>query len=558
MNCTECQENLVAYLEGALPAPEAQTIEAHLQACPACSTELTEYARLRDRLMADANALGRVPLDTRVMNRVFREQTLKLRRRAMRKRYGWIGLGMAAAAAVAVLWVTTSVRPSGDHHAASRPWWAGSSVAWASEIRTALEMVKALTYREQPIFVGAAGSTHVSGSWSKHYEAPDRSRVDQYYEDKLVSTRWDVPEQKDLLHYDVSYEYECYTIDPEPGRAYQRDPVEKLRFYEQFRDRADRVLGTKTIDGRNCVGFELSASKYGDNPQQRIDRIWVEVETRLPVRIERHGLPITDHPEETLTQIEDRFEYYADVPAEMFTPNIPAGYANTHPDNVRRAREALAKGPMDQAQVPADWKERAVAALKAVKTMVYRENGCRRISVSQFAWRVDMPYEAGRPTWTDWSVIEKDDPAKTSLDVTDKAFRLVYTSVDYPKRMYTQKVFGAGDHPRHPMDKLLDPIGNLDRADRILEPRDIDGIRCVGAEISAKKYGTNPDGMLHRLWFDEKTMLPVRMEFEWGDRGRTPTFVKDRFEWNPEFPPDTFVPVIPEGFTSTTDTPNSR
>lgn len=102
MNCTECQENLVAYLEDVLPEEEKQQVAAHLQSCPTCSDEASEHTRLRDRLLADGKALGSVPLDTCVMDRILREQTLKLRRMTMRKRYARAGLGLAAAAAIAL------------------------------------------------------------------------------------------------------------------------------------------------------------------------------------------------------------------------------------------------------------------------------------------------------------------------------------------------------------------------------------------------------------------------------------------------------------------------
>mgnify|MGYP001108587587 CR=1 FL=1 len=67
--------------------------------------------------------------------------------------------------------------------------------------------------------------------------------------------------------------------------------------------------------------------------------------------------------------------------------------------------------------------------------------------------------------------------ARTSLEVTDEGFRLVQTIVNYTQRSYKQIVFGAKDHPRHPMDELLHPFGHMDKADRVLEPTDIDGIR---------------------------------------------------------------------------------
>ena len=63
------------------------------------------------------------------------------------------------------------------------------------------------------------------------------------------------------------------------------------------------------------------------------------------------------------------------------------------------------------------------------------------------------------------------------------------------------------------------------------------------------EYGSNPDTHIHTLWFDAVTMLPVKMEFDWlqddGPRKR----VLDQFEWDPELPPETFIPEIPADFT---------
>jgi len=99
------------------------------------------------------------------------------------------------------------------------------------------------------------------------------------------------------------------------------------------------------------------------------------------------------------------------------------------------------------------------------------------------------------------------------------------------------------------MDRITRVLGYVNLADRILEDRVIEGVGCFGLEISAKKYGNNPDGALHRVWLDVETKLPVRMEFEWpqddGLRKRT----KDRFKWNPYLPEGTFMPRIPKGFT---------
>ena len=45
------RENLPAYALGALDAPEARALEAHLQTCESCQTELAEYRLLSDSLL---------------------------------------------------------------------------------------------------------------------------------------------------------------------------------------------------------------------------------------------------------------------------------------------------------------------------------------------------------------------------------------------------------------------------------------------------------------------------------------------------------------------------
>jgi outer membrane lipoprotein-sorting protein len=296
------------------------------------------------------------------------------------------------------------------------------------------------------------------------------------------------------------------------------------------------------------VGFEISASKYGNYPEQRIDRVWFDVESRLPVRIEKHGKPITDRPDQTLTSIEDQFEYYVQVPADMFTPEIPEDFVNTHPDNIRLAREKEQKGEMIYAQVSPGLKEEIVAALDKVKTVAYRENS-KQIFLSRYAWREDIYNNDGQLTITRWYTIKKQDMEKTSLDFNDKGFHLEQVVVDFGNETYKVVTHDRNSRPRHPMDCILFQAGLIDRADLMLENVEIEGMECFGFEVSAKKYGTNPDGMLHRMWFDMETKLPVQMEFESPrDDGDKSVSVKDQFEWDHQLPADIFIPQIPEGF----------
>ena len=80
MNCAECKEHLVAYVEGLLTESQEQAIASHLKGCPVCQDELAELTRLRNRLVANGKVLAESELEDKVLNRIFREQSLKLRK----------------------------------------------------------------------------------------------------------------------------------------------------------------------------------------------------------------------------------------------------------------------------------------------------------------------------------------------------------------------------------------------------------------------------------------------------------------------------------------------
>lgn len=451
-------------------------------------------------------------------------------------------------------------------------WWLSSPAAWGQQIMAELENIEVLIYRHQGVFVSRYGSTHVSGTWHRYYEAKDRSRIDRYYEHTdedtygpahpdsvLQHVTYKVPDGQNLKQYDVSYEHQCYTIRINEGGAYEIDPVDRLRFYVGQLDHADRILDTATFDGRECVGFEISADKFGKNPKDWVHRIWFDVQTKLPVRIEVLGMPITGESGKTMTMIQDQFEYYAQVPAEIFEPNIPDGFINAEPDEVRAAKTAQKKGPMLYADVPDGLREKIAAALQGVKTVVYwkcygfiRDESWlfspdKKIYISEHNWRID-DYLREHVRETEWYVTDKDDWGETSFDFNDRNFRLTKTTVNFSDRSYREETYGNTSHPDNPMDRVIFLTDYISMADRFFESRQIDGIECFGFELSTKKYGDNPDTNINTLWFDSETMLPVRVEFEWlqGDKLRK-TALK-QFEWDPELPADTFVPVIPEGF----------
>lgn len=454
--------------------------------------------------------------------------------------------GKLALAAAVILIVLGGVTfwPSGDGK-----WWLQPPAAWGQGIIESLEKINVLIYREGNAFVGDYGSTHVSGNWDQLFTAPDRQRRDRYFHDTLVGTTWKVPgEPGYVLKYEVSYEFQCYTIETRAASESRSDPVELLRHYVNLLDKADRILDPQTFEGKECVGFEIKAAEYGGSPKQPIDRIWFAKDTKLPVRIEHHGIPITGQPDQTLTRIHDQFQYASEVSVDLFEPQIPEGFVNERPDTIRKARERQEKGEMVYANVPAGLKKEVFAAFRKMATVAYTEGG-RRFFGSRDAWRVDYP-EGDHIRKATWHVIHKSDDLPTNLDFNDKGFRLVDTTVDYDDRTFEQVERSRTGWHGHPMDNIAFLLGLMDRADRFYESQEVDGVTCFGFDVSAKKYGTNPDGAFHRVWLDAATRLPVRTETHWPNSNGAGVHVtvREQFQWDPTLPEDFFTPQIPPGF----------
>jgi hypothetical protein len=79
MNCTDCREKLVEYIEGLLPESQRQMIEEHLKECTQCQAGLTELKELSARLTSDSKTWQQTTLEDAVFNRIIREQNEKLK-----------------------------------------------------------------------------------------------------------------------------------------------------------------------------------------------------------------------------------------------------------------------------------------------------------------------------------------------------------------------------------------------------------------------------------------------------------------------------------------------
>ncbi len=252
------------------------------------------------------------------------------------QRARWLRPVAMAAAVALVLFGGAAFWRSGQNGKDAGKWWLQPAAAWAGQIQATLAKLRGVTWRESTAVVEADGTEHVSSTWMRAYHSPDSYRRDSFDGDTLRGIQWYVPdaEHKHVMT-SVRFDTQSYFVSGPGSDAGHLDPTDWMRALADMIDRADQLLGTRMIDGRECVGFELSASKYGTNPTGWQDSIWFDAETRLPVRIEERGRPVTGDPARTITILKDQFDYSPDLTSDTFVPQIPAGYIQAHPDDLK-------------------------------------------------------------------------------------------------------------------------------------------------------------------------------------------------------------------------------
>ncbi len=173
-------------------SPEAQAeVKTHIAECHQCSSELK---RLQTLLECTGRIRELLPDDRMcesAKQAVFTAVESEQKQPSPRPNTGpeliwrtimYSKIKKLAAAAVIAMVVLGGITfwPGGNPQ--NGKWWLGSPAAWGQEIMAELEKIEALVHRDQSVFVGRYGSTHVSGTWSRNYDATDRSREDRYYE----------------------------------------------------------------------------------------------------------------------------------------------------------------------------------------------------------------------------------------------------------------------------------------------------------------------------------------------------------------------------------------
>ena len=267
MNCAECKELLVAYIEQLLDESQEKTVSEHLEKCQNCRAEASELKALQGRLVKNGKALSESRLEDKVLNRVIQEQNVRLKtaRKAgeglnIRRIIMKSKITKVAAAAVIIFAVLIGINPF------------GGTVTFA---QVAEQFLKARTVifdfligeeEDSPVMHEIVVGQRIRRTISN---LPGMTQIIDMETGKMLVLQ---DADKTAVYVDIKGQLQEMT------RGYIEFVREVLM---ELKDSPDvKELGEKVIDGRKAIGF----SGRGNNNQEL--KIWADPKTAVPIRVE--------------------------------------------------------------------------------------------------------------------------------------------------------------------------------------------------------------------------------------------------------------------------------
>ncbi len=280
--------------------------------------------------------------------------------------------------------------------------------------------------------------------------------------------------------------------------------LERLRRYEENPD-AYRVLdrGIQEMEGRKTKCFQVSLEP------QMVDTVWVDIETKLPVRTECERPTLQD----TLTMTE--FDFAPQFDARQFDRVPPLGYT--------LAEQVQSKAASISAQA-------AAFQPRAYTLTAQDKDGTIRVS------RVLEPGpNRRREDYTDGTTMIYDFSQSPCGMLQLDAGKKQATLETYPNR-----------RPMLINPDLLDILQKAQAAPVLYKVEDR-GIQAIDGRTTRCLYMAGPRNEVQcTLWADTRTGLPVRAEMK-----RNANLTLTNFEFDVPFDPSLFELKAPAGYTLT-------
>lgn len=331
MNCTECREHLIAYIEGLAQKGLEQEICAHLGACAACQQEEKAVRGLQDRLVTQGQSMPADALETAVLGRIVREQKSRMHRaeqasaavklRSIIMKSSISRIAMAAAIVVACLIGVSMFRST-------------SSITLAG-VLDRINLVTAYMYQTSASLTVPDG---IGGHTNQQIQATEL--ISRDYGSKSIADTLDVDTGKSTReeHYMLPQQQAVIRIMPDQ-KQYSRTELDESwveRMEKQNNDPRAMIkrilkcehisLGRSTMDGIDVEGFQTTDPAYAGVLLGQVDvKLWINADTWLPYRIE-----MDTRMGETMSSraVISDFQWDVSVDVAEFDPVIPDDYTS--------------------------------------------------------------------------------------------------------------------------------------------------------------------------------------------------------------------------------------
>ena len=338
MNCAECQELLVAGLEGLLKGSQKQTVMEHLKTCKVCRAEFKGLQTLRHRLVGNGKALAESSLEDVVMNRILREQNVRLKSAAqagvglhLRRLIMRNSIVKMAVAAVVVLAAIGGIL-----------LWTGtkSGVALA-DVLAKVEQVQAFMYKmtmhiqgSMPGIPPGGVDTEATMLVANEYGMKmEMSSADPTLGQAMTQQMYMLPQQKMILVLlPAVKKYMRMQVNDEMFEKKRQENNDPRLMLKKILECQYTDLGRTVLDGVEVQGFQTTDPAYGGGLGDVDVKVWVNMKTELPIRMD---MKIKVNEQMEMEGTLHDFQWDVPVSAAEFNPVVPPDYTAAPGDGIK-------------------------------------------------------------------------------------------------------------------------------------------------------------------------------------------------------------------------------
>jgi outer membrane lipoprotein-sorting protein len=320
----EYREMFATYIDGLLAEQERIDLEVHISICDECRKELSVTRRLTSALSARGRKIAgaAASLEERVMDEIGKKDNVSDTRRKHSLGIDWSHIMKNHFAKLAIAAVFVIGALTGVYYFAGG--FGGSGVAWG-EVERLVSGIENMSFKistKVPVN-GAMVEGEAQSYQSKQYGM----RVDTYMAGKVMMTMYRPVDSDEMVTVmPESKQYMRMKMTPEmAAKMDQKNQFDPRGFVKWMMGVKYVSLGRSVVDGVEVEGRATDGSEAGMGMFEKAEaKLWVDVKTDLPVRMEIKGT--MPNGKDVMEMTMYGFDWSNNIDPSYFTVSIPEGY----------------------------------------------------------------------------------------------------------------------------------------------------------------------------------------------------------------------------------------